>query len=132
VRGVLAVGDCSAWYDETAGTHRREEHWFSARDRAAVVADVLAGDEAGARTRSRRVLPYVWSDQHGLRIQLAGDTTAADSVELEEGSLGEASFLAVYRRAGAPVAVLGVDRVRPFVRWRKQLARDHAAALEVA
>lgn len=132
VRDVFAVGDCSAWRDETIGAHRREEHWFSARDRAAVVADVLVGDDAAAVTRARRVLPYVWSDQHGLRIQLAGDTSVADSVELEEGSVEEASFLAVYRRAGAPVAVLGVDRVRPFVRWRKQLARDHAAALEVA
>jgi hypothetical protein len=27
----------------------------------------------------------------------------------------------VYRRGGQPVAVLGVDRVKLFTRWRRQL-----------
>ena len=33
----------------------------------------------------------------------------------------DASFLAVYRRNGQPVAVLGVDQPRLFTRWRRQL-----------
>jgi hypothetical protein len=42
-------------------------------------------------------------------------------VTVEDGDVAERSFLAVYRRAGEPVAVLGVDRIRPFTRWRRQL-----------
>ena len=36
---------------------------------------------------------------------------------------GQRRFLAVYRRAGVPVAVLGVDQVGPFSRWRRELER---------
>ena len=39
---------------------------------------------------------------------------------VEEGSTGDRSFLAVYRRAGRPVAVLAMDQPRLFTRLRKQ------------
>jgi hypothetical protein len=34
-----------------------------------------------------------------------------------------AQFLAVYRRAGQPVSVLGLDQMRLFTRWRRRLSR---------
>jgi hypothetical protein len=37
------------------------------------------------------------------------------------GSVRDASFLAVYRRGGEPVAVLGMDQPKLFTRWRRQL-----------
>ena len=40
---------------------------------------------------------------------------------VEEGSEAERSLLAVYRRGDRPVAVLGIDRPRPFTRIRKSL-----------
>ena len=51
---------------------------------------------------------------------MAGYGSLADAVEVET-DLGEQGFLAVYRRAGEPVAVLSLDQPRPFVRWRKTL-----------
>ena len=66
--------------------------------------------------------PYFWSDQYGVKIQFAGFGGGADSVTVEEGAVGERNVLAVYRRAGEPVAVLGMNQPRLFVRWRKQLA----------
>jgi NADPH-dependent 2,4-dienoyl-CoA reductase/sulfur reductase-like enzyme len=122
---VVAVGDCAAWLDPDTGRHRRVEHWTAARDRPAIaVATLLAGarrDVAPARTVPERA-PYFWSDQYGLRIQFAGYARPDDDVSLEIGRADESSFLAVYRRAGRPVAVLGVDQVREFTRWRRQLA----------
>ncbi|HKT01012.1 MAG TPA: FAD-dependent oxidoreductase, partial [Rugosimonospora sp.] len=116
VPGVIAVGDCAAWYDPELGRHHRVEHWTGAATRPAqAVAALLSGRPVRAR------LPYFWSDQYGLRIQFAGHAEPHDEVSVEDGAPEEGSFLAVYRRAGEPVAVLGVDRVRSFVRWRKQL-----------
>ncbi|MGP3953084.1 NAD(P)/FAD-dependent oxidoreductase [Streptomyces sp. 7N604] len=119
VPGVVAVGDCAAWYDPAVGAHRRVEHWTGARERpAAAVAALLSGGTAApAPTRP----PYFWSDQYGVRIQFAGHAAQADSVAVEEGAASDRSFLAVYRRAGRPVAVLGVDQARQFTRWRRQL-----------
>ncbi|NUK33214.1 FAD-dependent oxidoreductase [Streptomyces lunaelactis] len=120
VAGVVAVGDCASWYDPFAGVHRRVEHWTGARERPdAAVATLLS---AGAATPAAPRPPYFWSDQYGVRIQFAGHSAGADSVTVEEGLPDDRSFLAVYRRSGHPVAVLGMNQPRLFTRWRKQLA----------
>ncbi|MFE9450015.1 NAD(P)/FAD-dependent oxidoreductase [Streptomyces sp. NPDC006739] len=122
--GVVAVGDCANWYDPRAGAHRRVEHWTGARERPdAAVATLLAG---GAVEPGVPRPPYFWSDQYGVKIQFAGHAAGADSVTIEEGSRDDRNVLAVYRRSGQPVAVLGMNQPRLFTRWRKQLA---AAAL---
>lgn len=118
--GVVAVGDCANWYDPRAGGHRRVEHWTGARERPdAAVATLLAG---GAVKPGVPRPPYFWSDQYGVRIQFAGHAAGADSVTVEEGAVDDRNVLAVYRRAGDPVAVLGMNQPRLFMRWRKQLA----------
>jgi len=120
VPGVVAVGDCAEWYEPRLGRHLRVEHWTAAAERPRIaVRALLTGAEPGTPAR----LPYFWSDQYGLRIQFAGHTRDGDEVRVEEGSPEQGGFLAVYRRAGRPVAVLGVDRVGPFARWRRQLER---------
>ncbi|MFF0093351.1 NAD(P)/FAD-dependent oxidoreductase [Streptomyces canus] len=118
--GVVAVGDCASWYDPRAGLHRRVEHWTGARERPdAAVTALLAG---GAVEPSAPRPPYFWSDQYGVKIQFAGHAAGADSVTIEEGVRDDRNVLAVYRRSGHPVAVLGMNQPRPFMRWRKQLA----------
>jgi NADPH-dependent 2,4-dienoyl-CoA reductase/sulfur reductase-like enzyme len=118
--GVVAVGDCASWYDPRAGLHRRVEHWTGARERPdAAVAALLAG---GAVEPSAPRPPYFWSDQYGVKIQFAGHAAGADSVTIEQGAADDRDVLAVYRRAGHPVAVLGMNQPRLFTRWRKQLA----------
>ncbi|MFD5540800.1 FAD-dependent oxidoreductase, partial [Streptomyces sp. NPDC127079] len=116
--GVVAVGDCANWYDPDAGGHRRVEHWTGALERpAAAVAALLTH---GATEPGVPRPPYFWSDQYGVKIQFVGHAAGADSVTVEEGSTDDRSFLAVYRRAGRPVAVLGMNQPRLFTRARKQ------------
>ncbi|MGI5373797.1 NAD(P)/FAD-dependent oxidoreductase [Streptomyces sp. CA-251387] len=118
--GVVAVGDCANWYDPRAGLHRRVEHWTGARERPdAAIAALLAG---GAVEPGVPRPPYFWSDQYGVKIQFAGHAAGADSVTIEAGAADDRDVLAVYRRAGDPVAVLGMNQPRLFMRWRKQLA----------
>ncbi|MEU9454039.1 FAD-dependent oxidoreductase [Streptomyces sp. NPDC048277] len=118
VAGVVAVGDCANWYDPRTGGHRRVEHWTGALERpAAAVATLLAH---GATEPGTPRPPYFWSDQYGVKIQFVGNAAGADSVTVEEGSTDDRSFLAVYRRAGRQVAVLGMNQPRLFTRARKQ------------
>ncbi|MFE6940441.1 NAD(P)/FAD-dependent oxidoreductase [Streptomyces chartreusis] len=118
--GVVAVGDCANWYDPRAGLHRRVEHWTGARERPdAAIAALLAG---GAVAPGVPRPPYFWSDQYGVKIQFAGHAAGADSVTIEDGTPDERNVLAVYRRSGMPVAVLGMNQPRLFTRWRKHLA----------
>ncbi|MER6978039.1 FAD-dependent oxidoreductase, partial [Streptomyces carpinensis] len=116
IPGVVAVGDCAAWYDPAVGAHRRVEHWTGARERpAAAVTALLSG---GAAVPEPPRPPYFWSDQYGVRIQFAGHAAGADSVTIEEGAADDRSFLAVYRQADRPVAVLGVNRTIGQSKWR--------------
>jgi NADPH-dependent 2,4-dienoyl-CoA reductase/sulfur reductase-like enzyme len=117
--GIVAVGDCSAWYDDDLGGPHRVEHWTSAHERGPLAAATLLGIDP-PKVRGGRA-PYFWSDQYGLRIQFAGTAQPDDQVTVEEGSIEERSLLAIYRRAGEPVAVLGLDRPRPFTQWRRSL-----------
>jgi NADPH-dependent 2,4-dienoyl-CoA reductase/sulfur reductase-like enzyme len=117
--GIVAVGDCSAWYDDDFGGPHRVEHWTSAHERGPLAAATLLGNEP-PKIRGGRA-PYFWSDQYGLRIQFAGTAQPGDTVTIEEGGVEERSLLAIYRRQGEPVAVLGLDRPRPFTQWRRQL-----------
>jgi NADPH-dependent 2,4-dienoyl-CoA reductase/sulfur reductase-like enzyme len=120
VPNVVAVGDCAAWHEPSVGWPHRVEHWTGAMERPAIaVTTLLAG---GRHDGSPAKPPYFWSDQYGRRIQFAGIAHPGDETTFEVGSLREPSFLAVYRRGGEPVAVLGVDQPRLFTRWRRQLA----------
>ncbi|MFE6820911.1 NAD(P)/FAD-dependent oxidoreductase [Streptomyces sp. NPDC057690] len=73
--GVWALGDMAAWRDPARGRFHRHEHWTSAVDQAAVVACDILGVERPAPT-----VPYVWSDQFGLKIQVLGRTDLVDEV----------------------------------------------------
>ncbi|MFD8298161.1 NAD(P)/FAD-dependent oxidoreductase [Streptomyces bauhiniae] len=121
---VVAVGDVA----RVGGV--RAEHWTSATEQPRVaVANLLAG-----RTLvTPRPVPYFWSDQYGSRIQFAGRYQPGDTVRVTEGELsdegpGDGGFLARYERDGATVAVLAVDRPRPFTRARRALGRPLESA----
>ncbi|WKX07555.1 NAD(P)/FAD-dependent oxidoreductase [Streptomyces sp. NL15-2K] len=119
---VVAVGDVA----RVGGS--RTEHWTSATEQPRIaVANLLAGHTV----RTARSLPYFWSDQYGARIQFAGRRQDGDSVRIAEGELtedapAEGGFLALYERDGRTTAVLSVDRPRPFMRARRELARGES------
>jgi hypothetical protein len=78
---------------------------------------------AGRTVETARSLPYFWSDQYGARIQFAGRRHAADTVHITEGALddgapAEGGLLA----DGRTTAVLSIDRPRPFMKVRRELA----------
>lgn len=56
-----------------------------------------------------------------MKIQFVGHARPGDTVTVEEGDVADRSFLAVYRRQDRPVAVLSLNQVRLFTRWRRRL-----------
>lgn len=121
--GIVAVGDCALSYDLHAGRGVRAEHWTHALQQPATAAATLLGSPVPYTG-----LPYFWSEQYGLQIQLAGTRADGDVVTVVHGSVAERSFVATYERSGRLVAALGVGASGPFSRWRRQL-RASAAAL---
>jgi NADPH-dependent 2,4-dienoyl-CoA reductase/sulfur reductase-like enzyme len=117
--GVVAVGDCAAWFDPALGHHHRVEHWTGALRRPAAAAVTLLS--GGTTVPDPPGSPYFWSDQYNVKIQFVGHVRPGDTVTVEEGEVADRSFLAVYRRQDRPVAVLSMNHVRLFTRWRRRL-----------
>ena len=113
VPGVYAVGDVANWLDD-AGDPRRVEHWNHTVEQAAVVAaDITGGEGATA------AVPYFWSDQFDVKIQVLGDPRADDDVHIvsDDGK----KFLAYYSRAGILTAVVGAGKVGAVMKTRPKL-----------
>ncbi|MDP9182674.1 MAG: FAD-dependent oxidoreductase [Actinomycetota bacterium] len=93
--GVWAVGDVARW----GGT--RHEHWTSAVEQAAVVADAITGTR-----RERTDPPYWWSDQYDVKLQGLGRIEPGDDVVVVEAGTRKRP-LAVYSREGRVSGVVG-------------------------
>ena len=90
-------------------------HWTGAAAEAVETARRLLGLDPLPRQP-----PFFWSDQFGLRLQLVGDTTHADEIEVE-GS--QDSFVARYRASGGKlVAALASNRPADVGRLRMEVA----------
>ncbi len=75
---VFAAGDCCSFPHSIYGARRiRLESWRNAQDQGAHVARSVLGDDAAFTT-----IPWFWSDQYELGLQIAGlpDAAAAEVV----------------------------------------------------
>ncbi|GAA3667384.1 FAD-dependent oxidoreductase [Arthrobacter ginkgonis] len=124
--GIVAVGDCAAWFNERHGAHRRVEHWTTATEHPEVAVAALLEQPASGSVK----VPYFWSDQYGVKLQFAGNAAQADRVAIEAGDPQEHNVLAVYYRGEEPVAVLGMNQVRLFTKWRRTLNQAAAPAVD--
>jgi 3-phenylpropionate/trans-cinnamate dioxygenase ferredoxin reductase component len=123
--GVVAAGDVARWFNPVFGEVMRVEHWENAQTQGEHAARrLLAEVEGGANGRVGPVEPYApvpwfWSDQYDRKIQLAGRSSADDTVAVVDGSIEDRQFVALYGRAGRLVGALGMNRPRPIMEWRR-------------
>jgi len=116
VDGVWAVGDAAEWLNPRYGVRHRVEHWTTAREQAAHVAASIA---AGTAVPFAAV-PYVWSDQHDVRLQHVGDPDLTDvGVEVERSDAGRVLYR--YYREGAVVGATGFNAQVAIARVRRDL-----------
>jgi NADPH-dependent 2,4-dienoyl-CoA reductase/sulfur reductase-like enzyme len=120
VPGVHAAGDAAAWPDPFTGVPRRIEHWTTAQQQGATVGHNIA---CPGERKSVPVVPYFWSDQHGVRIQSLGWLDHPDEVRCVHGDWDSGEFVALYRRDGHLTGALGVGAARQLMRWRLAIER---------
>jgi 3-phenylpropionate/trans-cinnamate dioxygenase ferredoxin reductase subunit len=120
--GVVAVGDCAAWWSRRWGTRLRVEHWDTALNAPEVAAATLLGEE-----EVYDPVPYFWSEQFGHMLQYAGHHPAGD--RLVYRGEPEGKWSAVWLAGdGTLAAVLAVDRPRDLVQGRRLI--DAGARLD--
>jgi NADPH-dependent 2,4-dienoyl-CoA reductase/sulfur reductase-like enzyme len=116
---IVVAGDVARWYDQGVGDHVRIEHWTNASEQGVAAARSLL---AGRLHASPYVpVPYFWSDQYDVKIQVLGHPRPDDETVVVEGSIAERRFVALYGRAGRLTGALGFSRPRQLMRYRQLL-----------
>ena len=93
---ILAIGDCAHFTEHHSGRHVRLESVQNANDQARTAAATLLGREA-----PYQALPWFWSEQGGMRLQMAG-------LMLSDGPSVGASDCTRHRRPGATAASFSI------------------------
>lgn len=119
--GIVAAGDMARWLWRRDGSEEliRIEHWEVAANAGAAAARSLLAGRADAP--SFTPVPYFWSDQYGIRIQVLGNPGGDDEMVITEGSFEEGKFVALYGRAGRLRAVMAIGKPRQLMGFRPLL-----------
>jgi NADPH-dependent 2,4-dienoyl-CoA reductase/sulfur reductase-like enzyme len=117
--GIVAAGDVARWYNPLFQEHMRVEHWDNAvqQGEAAAVALLRGGSAAPFAP-----VPYVWSDQLGVRIQVVGRPRPTDEVHLLDGAVETLRFVYGYFRSGVFVGAVAFNRRKLIHRCRELIA----------
>jgi NADPH-dependent 2,4-dienoyl-CoA reductase/sulfur reductase-like enzyme len=117
---VVAAGDVARWWHPLYERHLRIEHWDHAgRQGAAAAQTLLAGPD---RAEAYDEVPYFWSDQYDVKLQMLGIPTDYDALEIVEGDPDAWKFVAAYGRGGRTIAVLGTISNRVYA-YRDAIAK---------
>ncbi|HET7397398.1 MAG TPA: FAD-dependent oxidoreductase [Intrasporangium sp.] len=121
--GVYAAGDVARWHNPLFDEVTRIEHWTNAREQAAAaVATLLADHGLGPEPAAYAPVPYVWSDQYGRRIQVAGRTMGAEEVTVVHHDPDDGATLALYRFGCRLGGVAGINASRRLLPFRRMIA----------
>ena len=127
---IVAAGDCTSQDMPRYGRRIRLESVPSAAEQAKVAAATICGKD-----KEIAALPWFWSDQYDLKLQIAGLNTGYDDIVLSGDPTRDRDFTCYYLRGGELLAADCVNRPRDFMTSKRMLAqgdRVDPGALEQA
>jgi 3-phenylpropionate/trans-cinnamate dioxygenase ferredoxin reductase component len=120
---IFACGDVATFWHPLFNQYVRVEAWQNAEDHARVVAKVIMGEKAMSDA-----VPWFWSDQYDLSLQIAGLPTLGSSVAarlMDDGAL----ILFHFTPSGKIVGATGLGKAESIgrdVRLAQILIADRA------
>jgi 3-phenylpropionate/trans-cinnamate dioxygenase ferredoxin reductase subunit len=116
---IFAVGDCTQHPNDILGYRVRLESVHNAVEQAKTAASNICGVDS---TYSQ--VPWFWSDQYDLKLQIAGLSQGYDQV-IVRGDPDSRSFSCLYLHHGQLIAVDAVNNPKDFMQ-SKALIAAHA------
>ena len=114
---ILAAGDVATWHCEWAGRRMRLESWQNAQEQGIAAARAALGIAV-----NHQPLPWFWSDQYEINLQIFGMPTPAHDVVVR-GDRNSSSFVMFFLDAGKVVAALGPNAARDLRFARRLIER---------
>ncbi len=123
---IVAAGDVARWpnlrFDEAP---QRVEHWLNAVEMSRAAAENLLTGSQGALPFSP--VPRFWSEQHGVRIQVAGRPMLGSDTVLLESPVPGTRPITGFVHNGKLIGLVGLDSPAAVLHWTAELARQHPA-----
>ena len=123
---ILAIGDCTNFPEPTTAHRLRLESVQNANDQAKVAAATLCG-----APQPYRAVPWFWSEQGSLRLQMAG-LGSHDATRFRRKGSSDASFSVLHYVAGRLASVESVNAPLDHMAARKLLETRRNVAPEIA
>lgn len=116
---IYAVGDCTYHPNDVLGYEVRLESVHNALEQAKTAAMNICGED-----QSYAQVPWFWSDQYDLKLQIAGLSQNYDRTIIR-GNPADRSFSCLYLHDGKLIAVDAINKPRDFMQSKKLIA-EHA------
>ena len=117
-RDIVAAGDCANQWDPHSGQWQRLESVPNAMEQAKTAAATLCGERSPQNS-----LPWFWSDQYDLKLQIAGLSQGYDQVVIRGTTNSGRSFATFYFRERQLIAADCVNRPSEFMLAKKLLSQ---------
>jgi 3-phenylpropionate/trans-cinnamate dioxygenase ferredoxin reductase subunit len=126
VPGVYAIGDCTRFPSGRFGREVRLESVQNAIDQAKTAASAILGTP-----RPYDPVPWFWSDQYEIKLQMAGLSDGYDTADVV-GERATQRFSVEYRVNGKLIAVDAVNDARAHMTARRRIADECASGVAPA
>ena len=118
---IYAAGDCTAHPSALYGRRVRLESVPNALEQARIAAAALCG-----KPKAYNAVPWFWSDQYDLKLQMVGLSEGYDQFVLR-GSTQARAFVGFYLREGRLLAADAVNRPADFMMAKRLVAASARA-----
>ena len=107
---IVSAGDCTCHYNPIYERWIRLESVQNATDQARVAASNIAGMD-----KSYVALPWFWSDQYDVKLQIAGLSNGYDEIIIRGDNKNSRSFAAFYLKDEKVIAVDAINKPAEFM-----------------
>jgi len=111
---IVAAGDCTCHYNKLYDRWIRLESVQNAADQSRTAAATICNKQL-----PYDALPWFWSDQYDLKLQIAGLSAGYDEVITRGDGRSARSFAALYLKDGLLIAVDAINRPPAFMHGRR-------------
>ena len=115
VPNILAIGDCTSSFNALFNKEFRLESVPNALAQSKVASSSIVGNDL-----FNNEIPWFWSDQYDLKLQMAGISHGYDECHIL-GDVDSAEFIACYGKDGYLIAVDSVNQSKQFMLFKRAL-----------
>lgn len=116
---IVAAGDVTYHYNPIYDRYMRLESVQNANNQAVIAANTLCGQR-----QPYRAVPWFWSDQYDIRLQIAGLAEGYDQSFIRGAIDSGSGFAIFYLKSGKLISVVAVNEPQAFMFARRVIGTE--------